>query len=94
MYFILYSTSIVFATRYCLDGRVWSPIQFSGCTLVSGGVAPFELITMKLLNATTTNAVQSMETQIASEVIDRLTLLTFSLFLLYVVVHVYDRFKL
>lgn len=69
-----FSSSIVSATRYCLDGREWSPIQFSGCTLVSGGVAPFELMTMKLLNATTTNAVQSMETQIASEVIDRLTL--------------------
>ena len=79
MYFILYSTSIVFATRYCLDGRVWSPIQFSGCTLVSGGVAPFELMTMKLLNATTTNAVQNMETQIASEV-NYLTDFTFSLF--------------
>ena len=63
-----FSSSIVSATRYCLDGRVWSPIQFSGCTLVSGGVAPFELMTMKLLNATTTNAVQNMETQIASEV--------------------------
>ena len=90
MYFILYSTSIVFATRYCLDGRVWSPIQFSGCTLVSGGVAPFELMTMKLLNVTTTNAVQSMETQIASEV-NYLTDFTFSLF---VVVRVYNRSKL
>ena len=93
MYFILYSTSIVFATRYCLDGRVWSPIQFSGCTLVSGGVAPFELMTMKLLNATTTNAVQSMETQIASEVIDRLTV-HFHYFSSFVVVHVYNRSKL
>ena len=93
MYFILYSTSIVFATRYCLEGRVWSPIQFSGCTLVSGGITPFELITMKLENATTINAVQDMETQIASEVIDRLTLY-FHYFLLYVVVHVYDRSKL
>lgn len=57
----------MFARRYCLDVDGWSPVLFHGCTLVSN-VTSFQLITMRLNNATGITAVSQNETAIVSDV--------------------------
>lgn len=63
-----FSSQVVFARRYCLDVIGWGPVVFSGCTLVSDNTTSFQVITLRLSNASSVSAAQERETQIASEV--------------------------
>ena len=63
-----FSSQVVFARRYCLDVIGWGPVAFSGCTLVSDNTTSFQVITLRLSNASNVSAAQERETQIASEV--------------------------
>lgn len=63
-----FSSQVVFARRYCLDVIGWGPVVFSGCTLVSDNTTSFQVITLRLSNASNVSAAQEREAQIASEV--------------------------
>ena len=51
-----------------MDVIGWGPVVFSGCTLVSDNTTSFQVITLRLSNASNVSAAQERETQIASEV--------------------------